>query len=173
MKTALVICAVAALWSGAALAQDTDFERCGELPAAVAKTRDAIHAAAEKGDLPALGKLTDRERFTYSFGEEGGDPVAYWESLKADGTDVATTLVALLDMGCVTFEIEGDTTYYEWPAASEVAYEHLTEAEIAALKDLYGDVEAQYVEGTAVGYYVGWRLLIAKDGRWDSFVAGD
>lgn len=173
MKSRLVICAAAALWSGAALAQDTDFERCGELPAEVTKTRNAIHAAAEKGDLVALGKLANHERFTYSFGNEPGDPTAYWESLKAEGTDVASTLVELLDMGCVTFEIEGDTTYYEWPAASEVAYEYLTKEEVAALEALYGDVEAQYVEGTAVGYYVGWRLLIGKDGRWDSFVAGD
>jgi len=173
MKSFLVTCLAAASWSGAAVAQDVDFERCGALPAAVAKTRDAVKAAAAASDLAALAKLTNQARFTYSFGEEGGDPAVYWESLKSGGTEVAPTIVALLDMGCVFFEIEGDTTYYEWPAASEVAYEYLTEAEITALKQLYGDVEAQYVEGTAAGYYVGWRLLIAKDGRWDSFVAGD
>lgn len=173
MKTILVTCAIAALWSGAVVAQDTDFERCNELPAPVAKTRDAIKAAADAGDLKALGKIADPNRFTYSFGADSGDPTAFWESLKTEGTDVAATISALLDMGCVYFDIEGDTTYYEWPTASEIAYQYLTAEEIDALKALYGDVETQYVEGTAVGYYVGWRLLIAKDGRWDSFVAGD
>lgn len=164
----------AASWAGAALAQDTDFERCGELPAAVAKTRDAIRSAAAKGDLAGLAKLTDPARFTYSFGHGGDDPTPYWESLKSEGTDVGATIVALLDMGCVSFEIEGDTTYYEWPVAAEMAYEHLSADEVAALDELYaGKVEEQYVEGTAAGYYVGWRLLIAKDGRWESFVAGD
>src|SRR5262245_61631097 len=117
MKSVLAMAAALALWMPAA-AQDTDFERCGELPTAVAKTRDAIKAAAAKGDLAALGKLTDPATFIYSFGDEG-DPVAYWESLKGGGTDVGAILTALLDMSCVTFEIEDDATYYEWPAAAE------------------------------------------------------
>ena len=162
-----------ALLTSAASAQDTDFERCGELPAAVAKTRDAIRSAAAKRDLAALAGLTDPERFTYSFGD-GGDPAAYWESLKDEGTDVGAIIVALLDMTCVTFEIEGDATYYEWPAAAEMAYEFLTKEEVAALDKLYeGKLDEQYIEGTEVGYYAGWRLLITEDGRWDTFVAGD
>ena len=164
--------ALALLISGAA-AQDVDFERCGELPAAVAETRDAVRSAAAKGDLAALARLTDPARFTYSFGD-GGDPAAYWESLKGEGTDVGAIIVALLDMTCVTFEIEGDATYYEWPAAAEMAHEFLTKEEIAALEQLYGGkLEEQYIEGTEVGYYAGWRLLITEDGRWDTFVAGD
>jgi hypothetical protein len=162
-----------ALSTSAAAAQDTDFERCGELPPAAAKTRDAIKTAASKGDLAALGKLTDPASFTYSFGD-GGDPVSYWESLRREGTDVATIIVALLDMSCVTFEVEGDATYYEWPAAAEMAYEFLTEEEVSALDRLYaGKLEDQYIEGTEVGYYAGWRLLITQDGTWDTFVAGD
>jgi hypothetical protein len=156
-----------------AAAQDTDFERCSELPAAVAKTRDAVRSAAAEGDLAALAGLTDPARFTYSFGD-GEDPAAYWESLRDEGTDVGAIIVALLDMTCVTFAIEGDATYYEWPAAAEMAYEFLTKEEVAALDRLYdGKVEEQYIEGTEVGYYAGWRLLITEDGRWDSFVAGD
>jgi hypothetical protein len=173
MKLVLSTATVLALLTSAATAQDTDFERCGELPAAVAKTRDAVRSAAAKGDLAALARVTDPARFTYSFGD-GGDPAAYWESLKREGTDVGAIIVALLDMTCVTFEIEGDATYYEWPAAAEMAYEFLTEEEIAALDTLYdGRLEEQYIEGPEVGYYAGWRVLIAGDGRWDAFVAGD
>lgn len=172
MKSVLSMALAGALWTSAAVAQDTDFERCGELPPAVARTRDAKAAAAE-GDLAALAKLADPARFTYSFGN-GGDPADYWESLKAEDTDVAPIIVALLDMSCVTFEIEGDATYYEWPAAAEMAYEFLTGEEVAALDKLYaGKVEEQYIEGTESGYYVGWRLLITEDGRWETFVAGD
>lgn len=173
MKVVLSMATALALSTSAAAAQDTDFERCGELPPAAAKTRDAIKTAASKGDLAALGKLTDPASFTYSFGD-GGDPVSYWESLRREGTDVATIIVALLDMSCVTFEVEGDATYYEWPAAAEMAYEFLTEEEVSALDRLYaGKLEDQYIEGTEVGYYAGWRLLITQDGTWDTFVAGD
>jgi hypothetical protein len=162
------------LWTADVAAQDTDFERCGKLPAAVAMMRDEVRAAAAKGDLAALAKLADPSRFTYSFGN-GGDPVAYWQSLAAEGTDVGAVIVALLDMSCVTFEIEGDATYYEWPAAAEMAYEFLTEEEeVAALQKLYqGRLEGQYIEGPDVGYYAGWRLLITEDGHWETFVAGD
>jgi hypothetical protein len=173
MKAVLSMATALTLLTSVAAAQDTDFERCGELPAAVAKTRDEIRSVAAKGDLAALAGLTDPARFTYSFGD-GGDPAAYWESLKGEGTDVGAIIVALLDMTCVAFEIEGDATYYEWPAAAEMAYEFLTEEEIAALDNLYGGkLEEQYIEGSEVGYYAGWRLLIAEDGRWDTFVAGD
>jgi hypothetical protein len=152
---------------------DTNAEYCGQLPPAVTATRDAIAAAAEAGDYDALAALADPATFTYSFGD-GGDPAGYWRALVAEGTDVAGLLVGLLAMNCVTFDISGDAAYYEWPPAAEIAYEFLTPEEIAALQALYdGRLEDWYLEGTADGYYVGWRLLITADGRWSAFVAGD
>lgn len=94
--------------------------------------------------------------------------------MAAEGTDVAAIVLLLFEMSCAVFEISGDTTYYEWPAAAELPYLALTADEIAALEKLYdGKLSDWYLEGTETGYYVGWRLLITKEGRWIAFVAGD
>jgi hypothetical protein len=76
-------------------------------------------------------------------------------------------------MGCAVVAYE-EMTEYVWPFAADASYAELSAAEKAALERLYpGHVEDQYIEGTAVGYYVGWRLFIGEDGRWTGFVAGD
>jgi len=174
MKAILSIVAAVALWASAAAAQDEPAgERCSALPAPVAKMRDSIRAAAAARDYEALAKLTDPTAFVYSFGEEGGDPVKYWKSADAEGTDIRATIVALLDMSCAVVE-EEESKEYVWPAASEIAYGDLTAEEKAALEKLYpGKVEDQYVEGVNTGYYVSWRLYIDEEGHWTSFVAGD
>jgi len=172
MKAILSIVAALALWASTAAAED-EAQRCGELPPAVAQTKAAIRDAAAARDYAALAKLADPATFTYSFGD-GGDPVAYWTSVDGEGTDIRATIAALLDMSCATFPGDETGPYYEWPAAAEIPYAELTEDEVAALQKLYeGKLEDQYIEGPEVGYYVGWRLLITADGRWDAFVAGD
>jgi hypothetical protein len=149
-------------------------QRCGDLPPAVTKTHDAIRAAARAGDYAGLTKLIDPAIFTYSFGDEGGDPIPFWKGLASEGTDVPATMVALLDMPCVTFQGDEGGPYYEWPSAAEVPYPDLTEKEVAALDKLYaGHLADNYIEDPQTGYYVGWRILIDKDGRWTAFVAGD
>lgn len=164
--------ALALVCLGAA-AQAQEIVRCGALPAAVAATRDAIAAAADAGDLAALAALADPDDFTYSFGGDS-DPVAYWQSMLAEeGTDIAAMIVGVLDAGC-TQEGDGTEGFFVWPAAAMLDYPDLGDDEIAALQTLYGgDLESWYIEGFDVGYYVGWRLYIAADGRWTAFVAGD
>jgi hypothetical protein len=161
-----------------ALAQDEEeqqpAQRCGDLPPPVAKTHDAIRAAAGARDYAALATLIDSAIFTYSFGDEGGDPITFWKGLASDGTDVPATMVALLDMPCVTFQGDEGGPYYEWPSAAEVPYPELAKEEVAALDELYaGHLADNYIEDPETGYYVGWRILIDKDGRWTAFVAGD
>jgi hypothetical protein len=161
-----------------ALAQDEEeqqpAQRCGDLPPPVAKTHDAIRAAAGARDYAALATLIDSAIFTYSFGDEGGDPITFWKGLASDGTDVPATMVALLDMPCVTFQGDEGGPYYEWPSAAEVPYPELAKEEVAALDKLYaGHLADNYIEDPETGYYVGWRILIDKDGRWTAFVAGD
>lgn len=174
MKTILSIAAALALGASAAAAQDEEVaERCDALPAPVAKMRADVRAAAAARDYGALAKLTDPSGFTYTFGDEGGDPLPYWKSLDAEGTDIPATIVAVLDMGCAIIEEEGSRDYV-WPSAAGISYAELTAEEKAALETLYpGTVEDQYVEGTDVGYYASWRLYIDEDGHWTSFVAGD
>jgi len=177
MKAILSTIAAVALWASTAAAQDqaapAPAERCGTLPAPVAKMREDIRAAAVARDYGALVKLTAPSEFTYSFGDEAGDPAKYWKSVDAEGIDVRATIVGLLDMSCAVLE-EEDAKEYVWPAASEIAYADLTAEEKAALEKLYGGkLEDEYVEGTANGYYAGWRLYIDEDGHWTSFVEGD
>jgi hypothetical protein len=172
VKTILSVLAAVVLSAPAAVAED-EVQRCGDLPPAVAKTHQAIRDAAAARDYAALEKLIDRSEFTYTFDDPGGDPIGYWKDVDSEGTDVRATIVAILDMSCAVVTYK-DTTEYVWPAAAELRYAKLTQAEKAALERLYpGEVEAQYIEGTEIGYYVAWRVVIAEDGRWMSFVAGD
>ncbi len=175
MKTILSIAAALALWVSMAVAQDEEAAaaRCEALPAPVAKMRADIRAAAVARDYAALARLTDPSGFTHSFGDEGGDPIPFWKSADAGGTDIRATMAAVLDMGCAVLTYEGMTEYV-WPSAAEVPYAELSAEEKAALEKLYpGKVEDQYVEGTEIGYYASWRLYVDEDGHWTSFVAGD
>ena len=157
--------------TGTALADDA-VARCGALPEPVADKHRAILAAAESGDLEALAALTDAE-FTYSFGD-GEGALSYWQRLRdEEGADAAALIVGLSAAGCAHYD-EGGDQFYVWPAAGLIDYPDLTANEIEALQGLYdGALESWYIEGFAVGYYVGWRYYIEPDGRWSAFVAGD
>jgi len=174
MKWGLVMAAAVGwtLAAGGAAAQEEP-QRCDKLPAPVVKTRQAIHDAAVARDYVVLAKLASAKDFTFSF-DEASDPVTYWKSADAEGTDIRATMAALLDMPCVTLTSEDGEPFYEWPRAAEIPYAELTKHEVTALKKLYGaDLEQYWFEGTKTGYYVGWRLSIDKDGHWIDFVSGD
>jgi hypothetical protein len=161
----------ALLWPSAGYAQD-EADRCGYLPLAVVQKRDAVRAAATAQDYQALARLADPQEFVYSIGG-AGDPVTYWQGLKTEGVDIPQIIVALLDMPCAVLNYDSGTEYV-WPSASEIPYAELTPDEIDALQAIYnGKLTDNYLEGTETGYYVGWRLFIAEDGRWTTFVAGD
>lgn len=153
-------------------AQAQEIARCDELPEPVAAKRDAIAIAADIGDLEGLAALTDPNDFTYSFGD-GEGALSYWLRMRDEGVDPSELIEGVLRAGCAKYD-EGGDTFYVWPAAALIDYPDLTQAEIDALQAVYGgDLESWYVEGTDVGYYLGWRLYIESDGRWTSFVAGD
>jgi hypothetical protein len=171
MRLAAAIVFCLAILAPPAFAQEEP-TRCDALPAAVAKTRDAIHAAAAKGDVDSLVALAEHDQATTSFGDVE-DLGAYWRSLMAEGTDIPGIVRALLEMPCSVASGEEGTSY-GWPSAADLPYADLTDAEKGALQTLYdGHLEDQYLEGPEVGYYVGWRLYIDEDGRWTAFVAGD
>lgn len=167
----MAVLAMALLWPAAARAQE-EADRCAYLPPAVVQKRDAVRAAAAAQDYQALSRLADDKEFIFSFGGEG-DPVPYWQGLKSSGVDIPQIVMALLDMPCAVLRYDGGTEYV-WPSANEIPYAQLTTEEIDALQAIYnGKLEDNYLEGPEVGYYVGWRLFIAEDGRWTTLVAGD
>lgn len=159
------------VWPCAGHAQE-EADRCSYLPSAVAQKRDAVRAAAAAQDYQALARLADDTEFIFSFGGEG-DPVPYWQGLAAEGVDIPQIIVALLDMPCAVLRYDSGTEYV-WPSANEIPYAQLTTDEIDALQAIYnGKLEENYLDGPELGYYVGWRLFIAEDGRWTTLVAGD
>jgi len=147
-------------------------ERCSYLPSAVKEKHDALRAAAAANDIQTMAKLADDSEFIFSFGDDS-DPAAYWRSLKADGIDIPQIVVALLDMPCAKLTYDSGTEFV-WPSANEIPYGELMPDEIDSLQAIYnGKLEENYLDGTENGYYVGWRLFIAEDGRWTTLVAGD
>lgn len=153
-------------------AQAQDAARCTEIPDVVAKTRDAIIAAAGQKGFQAFSPLIDRNAFAASIGDDV-EPISYWESLLKQGDDVRPVMTALLKMPCAVYNgAEGEV--FTWPSAADLPYQQLTKKEISALQKLYkGRLEEQYIEGPEIGYYAGWRLSINSDGTWSEFVAGD
>ena len=148
-------------------------ERCPDrLPQAVAAKRDAIAAAAQARDWEALKRQIGPGEFVYSFGDDS-DAIGYWRDSVAEGIDIPRLIGAVLAMRCAITRSRGQTTYW-WPSATEFDWKDLTPAEKRALEALYGPkLDDVYMEGRAVGYYVGWRLSIEASGAWSAFVAGD
>lgn len=158
--------------AGSAAAQEADgAARCGELPAAVADMYERILATAQSGSLEDLAALGDEGTFTASYG--GGDTAEVWQSFAADGIDMRAVAKTLLGLGC-SVSASDDLAYFTWPAAVDLPYDDLTDEERRVLAELHGAaLETLYVEGTEVGYYVGWTLMIDETGDWIALVAGD
>lgn len=162
-----VLAFVALLAIGGARSEPQSGARCSDLPEAVATKAAAIRDAALTRDYDALLALTDSADFSYSFGDDGGDPTVYWRALDLGGDDVPAAIVALLEMPCAVVDWGGPLNYV-WPAAFEIPYSDLSEAERAGLVALYQgmDIEYYYMDGPENGYYAGWRLVIDESGRW-------
>lgn len=112
------------------------------VPSAVAATANAILAAARAGDYARLGALASAPGFTYSFGEGGGDPGAFWASTPGS----TSTLVEILTQTPARDSASSPGTWV-WPGAWVSASE---------------EDDAAY----------GPRLGIAEDGTWEWFVLG-
>ena len=137
------------------------------LPAEVDRTRAALLAAAESGDIEALQPFIRSTAFKYTFGEPvAGGPIAYWQNLEK--TTDQKPLEALADVLRMPYTLSRGVYY--WPFAYDVAsIDDLTAHERALLAPL-GPLESVFVEGTG---YLGWRAGIQPDGTWVLFVSGD
>ena len=138
-----------------------------EIPPAVAKTRDAIAAAAPERDYAALEALLDPASLSYSFGESG-DPIGYWQQVEeVDEVPIMSeVLPAVLSMGPAKVD-----DMYVWPAAHAKDPAAWTEDDLADLRLLYSDDDIQSFK--ELGGYLGYRVGIRDDGTWLFFIAGD
>ncbi|MGH2748986.1 MAG: hypothetical protein ACRDKB_13850 [Actinomycetota bacterium] len=146
-----------------------------DLPPAVADMRARIVQAAVACDYDALAELAlaGDEFFSYSFGDDG-DPGGYWLRLEEDpdnDEEPMATLVKLLKLShCVDDFVSADVTLYSWPSASctqptDEDWDELIESGISTEEEVEGFKE--------FGSYIGWRVGIAEEGDWLSYIAGD
>lgn len=146
------------------------------LPAAVARTRSAIVAAAVACDYERLEKLAlaGSRGFTYSFGASG-NPGGHWlrQERSERGPKPLRFLVGLLERPyrLVEHEHRGFTEYV-WPSAFAYDdWDSVPAPDREALKPLY--TEKDFAGFARFGGYVGYRIGITPKGDWTFFVAGD
>jgi hypothetical protein len=166
--------------SGEALAQTTF--RLGEptgsttatappvvaLPEQVTATREAILAAVRAADWEeGLRALIPETGFTFSFGGER-DPIAYWRKLESVGHVPVIGDILPMVLGTEPGPVRGG---YIWPAQAAEDPADWDQDDLTALRQIHADEDIRSFQ--AAGTYLGWRVVIARDGTWTAFVAGD
>ena len=147
----------------------TDLSR---LPAAVARTRDRILAAARGGDLQQLAALVKESKAIYSFTDDK-DPVAFWKANypDSDGVEALSILVSILETGFVRVDEGTAQEMYVWPYFVRMPLKTLSAPQKVELFRII--TGADYKDMIAFGAYAFYRLGIGPDGTWHFFVAGD
>jgi hypothetical protein len=149
----------------------TDLSR---LPAAVARTRDRIIAAARTGDLQRLVGVMQASNPmpVFSFSEDK-DPIAFWKATYPDseGIEALSILLTILDTGYVHVDQGTPQEIYLWPYFARLPLKTLTpEQRVELFRIVTG---ADYHDMIDFGAYSFYRLGIAPDGTWHFFVTGD
>ena len=147
----------------------TDLSR---LPAAVARTRERILAAARSGDLQQLSALMSEPKPIFSFTDDK-DPVAFWKASypDSDGVEVLSILVTILETGFVRVDEGTQQEMYVWPYFVRMSLKAITAPQKVELFRII--TGADYKDMIAFGAYAFYRLGIGPDGTWHFFVAGD
>jgi hypothetical protein len=144
------------------------------LPAAVARTREQILAAARTGDLETVAALMRASTPIpiFSFGDPK-DPAAFWKANypDSDGIEVLSILVTILELGYVHLEPRTAQELYVWPYFVGVPIKTLSPPQkVELFRVLTG---ADYKDMSDFGAYAFYRVGISPDGVWRFFVAGD
>lgn len=146
----------------------------GQLPPAVARTRDRILAAARSGDLQKLYEVmkSNGKLPVFSFGDDK-DPVGFWKANYPDsqGVEVLSILIDVLEAGFVHVDVGSKEEIYLWPYFARMPLKSLTpEQKVELFRIVTG---ADYKDMVEFGAYSFYRVGIAPDGTWHFFVAGD
>jgi hypothetical protein len=147
----------------------TDLAR---LPAAVARTRERVLAAARSGELGKVADLVRTNETVFTFSDDK-DPVAFWKANYPDseGIEVLSILVGLLETGFVRLDASTPQEMYVWPYFMRMSLKALT---LPQKVELFRIVTgADYKDMLDCGAYAFYRVGIGPDGTWHFFVAGD
>lgn len=144
------------------------------LPAAVARTRERILAAARSGELAKLFAVMKEAPSlpVFSFSEDS-DPVAFWQSNypDSDGVEALSILINVLETAFVHVDVGTAQEIYLWPYFARIPLKALTPQQRVELFRIV--TGADYKDMVEFGVYSFYRLGIAPDGTWQFFVAGD
>lgn len=144
----------------------------GTLPPNVVEMRELILAAVHSGDIDELADAIQWNEIKPDFGAAGGDPIAHWKRLAADGEgrEVLAVLANLLALPPARLALGRDpenTHVYVWPYLAELPLDGLKPGEEV---DLLRLMPADAVRAMkAAKKWTWWRLAIGADGTWHTF----
>ena len=145
------------------------------LPDAVAATRRALFEAAMACDFERLVELAAAGSRSLETTFGGSGPEYFWESERRD-EPLMRTLVEHLNLAYAAGQDGTGDSYYAWPSAftelTSAGGEGIPADDYAALLEYYPREELEYMFDQ-IGGYTGWRNIIAADGEWLYFIAGD
>lgn len=138
------------------------------LPAAVAETRHAIHAAAVNCDWGELSRLATQGDFLYTIGGQGGmgDPVQYWIERMRQGEDVLGDIATVLTLPARENVFGDDEIEWVWPSVAYKDPGESTDADWQSLLPLYDQDRIDLMRPNPEGYIGGFFLQISDDGTW-------
>jgi hypothetical protein len=145
-----------------------------EIPAPVREMREKLLSVARSGDFEKLRALMSAqpEPPAVSLGDPG-DPADYLKALSADadGREILAILLEVLESGFAHVGTGTEEEQYVWPYFAQYPLNALTPEQLVELFTLL--TAADYEDMKSYGAYTFFRVAIAPDGRWLSFLAGD
>jgi hypothetical protein len=141
------------------------------LPPQVARMRGAILGAAATGEVENLRVPIEMNELPPMLANEKvKDPMAYWREISGDGEgrEVMATFIQLFRAGFARKAGGTENEMYVWPYFAEMPLDKLTPAQEVELLTIVPP--ARMKEMRAKGKYDHFRIAIAKDGTWHSFM---
>jgi hypothetical protein len=140
------------------------------LPEPVAATRRALFEAAMSCDFAGIAAVSDAADLPVQTSHGGSGPEYIWQG-EAGGIPLMRTLVEHFNLSYAASEDS-----YLWPSAMQYLTspygDGLSDEDYQALLELY-TVEALEESFEFFDGFVGYRIVIAADGQWLFFIAGD
>jgi hypothetical protein len=141
------------------------------LPPQVARMRSAILGAAASGEVESLRiPIEMNELPPMLAADKVKDPMLYWREISGDGEgrEVMATLIELFRAGFARKGGGTENEMYVWPYFAEMPLDKLTPAQEVELLTIVPP--ARMKEMRLKGKYDHYRIAIAKDGTWHSFM---
>jgi hypothetical protein len=141
------------------------------LPPQVARMRSAILGAAASGEVESLRVPIEMNELPPMLASEKvKDPMLYWREISGDGEgrEVMATLIELFRAGFARKAGGTENEMYVWPYFAEMPLDKLTPAQEVELLTIVPP--ARMKEMRQKGKYDHYRIAIAKDGTWHSFM---